>query len=137
MIPQTLTLTIPGRPYTAKNNAVMVKGRNLLLPSPKYRKYKAFCVGTKTKPGWLTQYGNYQFTGPVRLDCHYWMRNYQGWPDLVGLLQATCDILEASGILLNDRQVVSFGNSRIVGVDAESPRVQIEIRDIICEWWRW
>jgi Holliday junction resolvase RusA-like endonuclease len=52
-------------------------------------------------------------------------------PDLLGLLQATADILEKAQIIDNDRNVVSFDGSRIMGVDKRNPRVEIEIES--CE----
>jgi len=52
-------------------------------------------------------------------------------PDLLGLLQATADILEKAQIIDNDRNVVSFDGSRIMGVDKQNPRVEIEIES--CE----
>jgi len=50
-------------------------------------------------------------------------------PDLLGLLQATADILEKAQIIDNDRNVVSFDGSEIVGIDRENPRVEIEIEE--------
>jgi hypothetical protein len=59
------------------------------------------------------------------------------FPDLCGLLQATCDILGSKknrrkeiivpGVLLDDSQVKWFADSRIMGVDRENPRVEIKI----------
>ena len=136
-IPQTLTLTIPGRPVPAKNNPVMVAGRNLILPSKAFRAYKTFCIGTKKRPGWLCQWGNVQFVGPVRVDCHYWLPSYQWWPDLVGLLQGTSDILQAAGIIVNDKNIVTYGTSAIVGIDRDNPRVEITISDAPKpRWWK-
>jgi Holliday junction resolvase RusA-like endonuclease len=55
------------------------------------------------------------------------MPNRSGWPDLIGVLQATCDILEKAGVIFNDRDITTFDGSRIVGVDKQNPRVEIEI----------
>lgn len=77
-----------------------------------------------------------RFLGPVRVKARYWMPDRRSWPDLLGLLQATCDILEKAKIIRNDRDVVSFDGSGIAGVDKENPRVEIEIEEegfIHCE----
>lgn len=65
--------------------------------------------------------------GRLVVTCHYYMPNRRSWPDLIGLLQATSDILEKAEIINNDRDIVSYGASRIMGVDKERPRVEITI----------
>lgn len=135
-VPATLSLTIPGRPVPKKNNQIMVKGRNLILPSKAYKEYYDFCIGTKKKMGWLVQFGNMQFQGPVRVDAHYWLPDYRWWPDLAGLIQATGDILEAAGILVNDKQITSWGTSAILGL-SETPRTEITISEMNVSWWKW
>ena len=135
MIPASLTIVIPGRAPTKKNSQVMIKGRNLILPSKSYREYYAFCIGTKTRPGFLTQYGNIQFEGHVHVCARYWLPDKRWMPDLVGLLQATGDILEAAGLIVNDRLIVSWDGSRIVGLDKESPRAEITIYEAQAPEW--
>jgi Holliday junction resolvase RusA-like endonuclease len=51
-------------------------------------------------------------------------------PDLINLEEATADILEAAGIIINDRNIVGWDGSRIAGVDAKNPRVEIEIEEV-------
>ena len=63
------------------------------------------------------------------MKCLYWMPDRRSSPDLLGLLQATADILEKAQIIDNDRNVVSFDGSEIVGIDRENPRVEIEIEE--------
>ena len=48
-------------------------------------------------------------------------------PDLINLLQATADILEKARVIEDDKNIISFDGSRIIGVDKENPRVEIEI----------
>ncbi len=122
-----LRIVIPHRPVPKKNNPVMVAGRNLILPSKAFRAYEKFCIGTKTHPGWLVQWGNIQFTEPVSICARYWLPDKRWIPDLVGLLQATGDILEKSGILKNDRLIQSWDGSRIMGLDKINPRAEIAI----------
>ncbi len=51
-------------------------------------------------------------------------------PDLINLEEATADILEVAGVVENDRNIVSWDGSRIMGIDRDSPRVEIEIQEV-------
>ena len=51
-------------------------------------------------------------------------------PDLINLEEATADILEVAGVVENDRNIVSWDGSRIMGIDRDNPRVEIEIQEI-------
>jgi Holliday junction resolvase RusA-like endonuclease len=94
-----------------------------VLQSKQYRQYEEDCLKQ-------LMICRARFAGPVRMKCLYWMPDRRR-PDLLGLLQATADILEKAQIIDNDRNVVSFDGSRIAGVDRENPRVEIEIES--CE----
>lgn len=48
------------------------------------------------------------------------------WPDLVGLLQATSDILTEAGIIDDDMWIANYDGSEIVGIDKANSRVEIE-----------
>jgi Holliday junction resolvase RusA-like endonuclease len=122
-----LQITIPGRPVPKKNNAVMVASRSLILPSKAFREYAKFCIGTKTKPGWLMQWGNIQFTAPVNMQVLYWLPDKRWWPDLLNLLAGTADLLQDAGILENDKLVAGVDGSRIMGLDKDEPRAEITI----------
>ena len=65
-------------------------------------------------------------SGPVSLRCRYYMPNWAHWPDLVGLLQATSDILTEAGIIDDDMWVANYDGSEIVGIDKANSRVEIE-----------
>jgi Holliday junction resolvase RusA-like endonuclease len=54
------------------------------------------------------------------------MPNWAHWPDLVGLLQATSDILTEAGIIEDDMWVANYDGSEIVGIDKANSRVEIE-----------
>ena len=135
MIPATLSITIPGRPVPKKNSPVMIKGRNLILPSKAYRAYHAFCIGTAKRPGWLAQWGNIQFPSYVSVKAHYWLPDKRWWPDLTGLLQATGDILQAAAIIRDDKFIVGWPCSRIVGLDRKNPRAEITIYEAAAPEW--
>lgn len=144
-------ITIPGRAYTKKNSqnvfAVKAEIANAdsksrvycprchsklkilfnLMQSKQYRQYEEECLWR------LKSYRGPKFTSNVRVTCVYWMPSYQSWPDLMGLYQATADILQKAGIIKNDRDIVSFDGSRIAGIDSGNPRVEIEIEGGVIE----
>lgn len=121
-----LNLVIPGRPATKKNSGRVVKiGKfTKVLPSEAFVKYEktALVHIRKAMPG--------QFREPVTMRCLYWLPDKRWWPDLVGLLQATSDILETAGVLENDRLIVDYDGSRIAGLDKHNPRVEIAIKTV-------
>ena len=80
------------------------------------------------------------YTLPVRLTCRYWLKDRAHWPDLVGLMQATADILSderrkiggrmvttREWLLSDDRIVTSWDGTEIAGIDKLRPRVEIVI----------
>lgn len=67
------------------------------------------------------------YKGPISVQCRYYMPDFRGWPDLVGLLQATSDILTTAGVILDDMWITDYNGSEIVGVDKHNPRVEIQI----------
>ena len=123
-----ISLTLPGRPITKKNHQQIIKRgkRHMIVQSEVYQQYEQECLWR------LKAYKGPRFDPgvKVRLTARYWMPNRRSWPDLLGLLQATCDILESAGIIKNDRDVVSLDGSRIMGVDKENPRAEIRIKEI-------
>lgn len=126
-----LNLSIPGRPISKKNHQqiVYVNNKPIIIQSKYWAAYEKFCIGGKRKPGWLMQWGNVQFKEPVTLTCRYWLPDRRSRPDLGNLLAGTCDLLEKAGILANDRLVAHFGDSCIIGIDKNNPRVEIEIKE--------
>ena len=124
-------ITIPGRPITKKNSQVVVQAKtkegktyHRPIPSRQYQNYETECLWR------LKTYRGPTFDGPVRVTCRYWLPNRRGWPDLMGLYQATADILEKARIIKNDRDIVSMDGSKIMGVDSENPRVEIVIKEV-------
>ncbi len=117
-------IILPGRPITKKNSQRIifnkVTGRRMVIQSKKYLEYEKECLWQ------LKQYRD-KHIGPVQVTARYWMPDRRSWPDLMGLLQATCDILERAGIIENDKNVVRLDGSEIVGVDRENPRVEVEV----------
>lgn len=121
------TLFIPGRPYTKKNSGRYV-GHGRYLPSKQFCAYEDRSLPVlnahKRNLG-LIEPIDY----PVEVTALYVMDSRSGWPDLVGLMQATADLLETAGILEDDRVIVSWGTTHIAKVDRKQPGVGIRIRE--------
>lgn len=120
-------LIIPGRPITKKNSQQIFinqkTGKRFISQSEAYKAYETASL-------WILKSQRTEFiTTDIRLICLYYMPDKKSWPDLIGLLQATQDILQNAGIIANDRQVRHYGDSHIVGVDKHNPRVEIEIEE--------
>jgi Holliday junction resolvase RusA-like endonuclease len=120
-------IVLTGRPITKKNHQTIARnratGKPYVLQSERYRQYEQDCL-------WQLKACQERFAGPVRMKCLYWMPDRRSSPDLLGLLQATADILEKAQIIDNDRNVTSFDGSQIMGIDRENPRVEIEIEGV-------
>ena len=80
------------------------------------------------------------YTLPVRLTCRYYLKDRAHWPDLVGLMQATADIISderrkiggkmvttREWLLSDDRIVTSWDGTEVAGIDKLRPRVEIAI----------
>lgn len=119
-------LIIPGRPATKKNSSRIVRmGRKpAILPSEAFERYQDEAL-------WNLKKYKQNYDGPVHVCCRYWLPDRRWWPDLVGLLQATSDILEKAGILENDRLITDYDGSRIMGLDKQNPRAEIEILRVV------
>jgi Holliday junction resolvase RusA-like endonuclease len=121
-------IVLPGRPITKKNSQQIIYNRRTkrrqVIQSEYYRAYEETCL-------WHLKKYRVKYTGPVWVTARYWMPNKRSWPDLMGLLQATCDILEKAGIIENDRDVVRLDGSEICGIDKENPRTEIRIQEVV------
>ena len=113
-----------GQPRTKKNSSriALVNNKRVLLPSKAYKAYERVA---------LIQLARVQAVhGPISVMCRYFLQNRAHWPDLVGLLQATSDILQAAGVIDNDKYIVNYDGSMIAGLDKDNPRVEIIIHQI-------
>ncbi len=120
-----LKIVLLGRPITKKNSGQMMRCGNQMkhIPSKAFLPYQTSCLWQ------LLQYPKH-IAAPVNVRAEYWMPNRQSWPDLVGLMQATADILEKGQTLENDRQIVSWDGTRIMGLDPKNPRAEIYITEV-------
>lgn len=118
-------IILPGRPMTKKNSQqiIMAGHRPRIIQSKQYREYEAQCL-------WELKKHTTRHTGPIEVKALYWLPDRRGWPDLSNLFEASADILEKAGIIENDKLIISWDGSRIMGIDKENPRCEIEIREV-------
>lgn len=127
-----MEIVIYGQPRTKKNNSriALINNKRVILPSKAFKEYEKVA---------LMQLARVQaVNGPVSVLCRYYLQNRAHWPDLVGLLQATSDILQAAGVIDDDKYIVNYDGSEIAGLDKDNPRAEITItpineNSILCE----
>jgi Holliday junction resolvase RusA-like endonuclease len=121
-----MKITLHGRPMTKKNSQQIARSgsRPFILQSKQYQQYEVDCLRQ------ITGDKKRNLAGAIILRCLYYMPDRRSRPDLVGLLQATSDILEKAGVYVDDKQIISYDGSRIVGVDKDSPRAEIEVEEV-------
>lgn len=120
-----MNILIPIAPATKKNSnqIVKVRGRYMVIPSAKYKKYEKEC-------GKHLPQTDEPIDEPVNVCCIYYMPTRRRC-DLVNLQEATLDVLVKYGILADDNSniVVSMDGSRVY-YDKENPRTEITITPI-------
>jgi len=121
-----LNIIIPIAPTTKKNSnqIVKAKGRYMIIPSAKYKKYEKEC-------------GQYMpmidpIDEPCNVQCVYYMPTRRR-VDLSNLLSCTLDVLVKYKVLADDNSniVATMDGSR-VDYDKENPRTEITITLINC-----
>lgn len=121
----TLRFIIYGAPRTKKNSQQIWKtpaGKSFIAPSKYYREYsKDFLKQVR---------GEWRLHIDERVNAKYvyYMPNNRV-VDLVGLEQATNDLLVKAGVLKDDNtKIVATHDGSCVYVDKACPRVEIELR---------
>lgn len=119
-----IDIVFKGRPITKKNHGQIVKWGNKRghIQSEAYRNYEDACL-------WQIAGKNLHISGIVVVECKYYLPNKRSWPDLIGLLQATSDILTKAKVIDDDKWICSYGDSCIAGIDKDNPRAEIRIMD--------
>ena len=119
-----IDIVFKGRPITKKNHGQIVKHGNKrgYIPSEAYRNYEDACL-------WQLAGKKLHISGIVVVECKYYLPNKRSWPDLIGLLQSTSDILTKAGVIDDDKWICSYGDSCIAGIDKDNPRAEIRIMD--------
>ena len=122
----TTNITLIGRPITKKNHQQIVvsgNGRRFVIQSKAYRQYEKDCLKQL-----MYLYKGKTIEGQLSMKCLYYMPT-KARPDLLNLEQATADILEKAKVIENDKNIYSFDNSRIMGVDKLNPRCEILLEE--------
>jgi Holliday junction resolvase RusA-like endonuclease len=110
-----MTLSIPGGPVVLKNSKQIIRiaGRTIIKSSPKVEAYQHRAIGVLCE-----QWGS---KAPITEPINLVIRSYGAWkrssgnlPDASNLYQMPEDLLEAAGIIADDRQIESHDGSRRV-----------------------
>ena len=119
-----IDITLKGRPATKKNSGRIISrnGKPIIIPSKAYKNYEDACL-------WQLAGKKLHISGIIVVECKYYLPNKRSWPDLIGLLQATSDILTKAKVIDDDKWICSYGNSCIAGIDKDNPRAEIRIMD--------
>lgn len=119
---------IPVRPATKKNSGqiITIKGRPILLPSPKYREFEKACLPFLNHVKAQTGIIDY----PVNLQCLFFMETRRR-VDLANLLNAIDDAAVKSGLISDDnRDIIAGHDGSRVFYDKTNPRIEITITEM-------
>ena len=135
--PRVVKVTVIGAFRTKKthNQIVSHSGRIRVLPSKAWQDWckKAPVVGHFVTPvpgmpgKFAAMVGSFPVSGDVNCRALFYRDANRG--DAVGFYQGLADLLEKRGVLVNDRQIVSWDGSRLLK-DAANPRVEIELTEV-------
>jgi Holliday junction resolvase RusA-like endonuclease len=117
--------TIVGSPRTKKNHSRIVRRGNFtkLLPSEAYERWEAAAVPQLR----IARAGRAPIAGDVHVAAVFYRDRAQG--DLVNYMQALADTLQKAGVIQDDRQIVSWDQTRLAK-DKEKPRVELRIMEL-------
>jgi Holliday junction resolvase RusA-like endonuclease len=123
-----MRITLYGKPITKKNSMQIIScgGRPRLIQSKAYRDYEKGCL---EQMGFEGCYVKEPINEKIKVTCLYYLKDNRK-TDLTNLLAATHDILQKAEIIEDDALIVNLDGSRIVGVDKDNPRVEIEIKAV-------
>ena len=123
------SFTVLGAPRTKKNHGDRWKpagsNRTLTVPSKAWRAWLA-TVGFQLQDGHIRR----RFTDgetlrfPVNCQAIFYRDALRG--DAVGYYQGLADLLEKTGVVKNDAQIVSWDGSRLL-VDRKNPRTEVTL----------
>ncbi len=113
------SFVVPGRPVPAQRMTRYGKWRERAKKSLEYQKLVALTAWAAQVP---------QFTGPVKLTCRFFFRNGQHG-DLSNLVKSIEDGLQYGGILVNDRQVIRYGEGTGIYFGPEE-RAEVWIEEV-------
>ena len=121
------TYTIPGRLVPKKNSKRVYPGRKKPVGSPRWKVYEKFAAFTLM----AQNAGLDKRTDLLHVTAVYYCPN-RTQPDVSAMHETVGDLLEAGGIIENDKQIRSWDGSRIY-IDRDNPRVEILVRRYIAD----
>lgn len=125
-----MVFAVPGHPRTKKTSqrVIQVKGRIRVIPSKVTLEWS-----NDAQLRLQAQMGRYR--GVTFHDGQQWnlravfYRKQETTADLVGHVQALCDVLQAAGVVGNDRQIRGLDGCRME-VDERNPRVELALEEM-------
>lgn len=118
-----MLLTIIGAPRTKKNSQRIMRGRGgrpFVAQSAQHDAWAGPAIlQLRARWGLRTP-----LDGHINLRALIYRERATG--DLGNYLAAVCDVLERSGVVLNDKFIEGFDGSRMLK-DAKNPRIEIEL----------
>ena len=117
-------LVVPLAPRTKKNHSriVRVKGRPIIIPSAQHEAwFKAALLAVRLQ--WRAL-GEEAFARPCAVSATFYRDRATG--DLLNYCQALADLLQAAGVVEDDKFIASWDGSR-AQVDRERPRIELHI----------
>jgi len=110
-----MRLTIPGHPLVLKNSKqiIVVKGRRIIKSNPRVEAYEHRAIAVLCEQ-WGRRPPIVDAVNLAIVSYGAWKRSGGNIPDASNLYQLPEDLLEAAGILEDDRQVESHDGSRRV-----------------------
>ena len=102
-----LSCVILGACRTKKNSSQLIRP-GLILPSKAYLTYEKMAV-PQLRMAWA---GKNPLKEPLNLCARFYRDRDAG--DLVGYLQALCDVLEKAGVVEDDKWIKGFDGSRLM-----------------------
>lgn len=119
-----LRLTIPGPPRTKKNNLRRAWSRKkqqvVTLPSLQWERWRDAVQDAIPDPP-------ARIAAPVNCAAVFYRDARRG--DAVGFYQGLADVLEAIGVVVNDRYIVAWDGSRL-DCDPANPRVEVTLTSV-------
>lgn len=123
-----LLFRILGRPVTKKNSQrpVMVRGKLRILPSKAHQRwFRPALAQARIQAATVRGHGiKLPLTAPVNVSATFYRKANTG--DANNYYAALADLLQAAGIVKDDKLVVSWDGSRL-DKDAREPRIDVVI----------
>ena len=114
---------IQGMPKSKSNHSLTNKnGKKILPKNSPYALYEKTIVLSI-----LEQVGEKQFSGKVVCVLNIYFKHKERHPDLNNMTKSVCDGIEKSGLIINDRDIVSVYLEEYY--DYDNPRVEVEMYD--------